>query len=342
MKIRFAHPDSLASPNQRFGWISGLLALAACVLPGTVFAIQNIQEPQSSGSTQQLGNSTPVFSAQDQTNSSGKIIKTDRQWREQLTDQEYYVTRKQGTELAYSGMYWNQKKDGIYTCKCCGQQLFDSTTKYNSGTGWPSYYQPLKKEVVTNIVDNSGGARRIEVTCSRCDAHLGHVFRDGPQPTGLRYCMNSISLNFVPASELPEKIKTPIEIVEPGFESPNALAEALKIAVNENSSKKYLQCACLERLPEVAMKRLEATDFFTLRNQVSDVTVSPSKGISPDVEGHEYNVNYVGNIQLKFSNDARPLVFPYGVFDGRYYLAVMVEKGSIPSDPELKAAPLSK
>ena len=124
------------------------------------------------------------------------IEKTEAQWREQLTPEQYHVTREAGTERAFSGKYWDCHEDGIYACVCCGAELFDAETKFDSGTGWPSFYQPLKPENVGEKEDNSFWMRRVEVVCSICDAHLGHVFPDGPPPTGLRYCMNSASLDL--------------------------------------------------------------------------------------------------------------------------------------------------
>ena len=124
------------------------------------------------------------------------LMNSDKKWKNQLTDEEYRVTRQCGTEPPFSGKYYNHKEDGIYRCVCCDARLFSSSTKYDSGSGWPSFYDAVDKGAIKEIEDNSLGMKRIEIKCSKCDSHLGHVFPDGPNPTGMRYCVNSLSLDF--------------------------------------------------------------------------------------------------------------------------------------------------
>lgn len=127
---------------------------------------------------------------------SDSQLKDDAYWREKLSPEEFHVCRNKGTERAFTGEYWDTKEEGVYLCRCCGEALFSSATKYDSGSGWPSFYAPVESDKIEEATDASLAMRRTEILCSRCGAHLGHVFPDGPQPTGLRYCVNSLSLRL--------------------------------------------------------------------------------------------------------------------------------------------------
>ena len=126
----------------------------------------------------------------------GKLNKSEREWQRELSAEEYRITRQKGTEPAFTGQYWNSKLDGTYTCRCCGTPLFASNSKYDSGSGWPSFFRPIDANAIAEHRDMSHGMVRTEIVCHHCDAHLGHVFEDGPEPTGLRYCVNSASLQL--------------------------------------------------------------------------------------------------------------------------------------------------
>jgi peptide-methionine (R)-S-oxide reductase len=140
--------------------------------------------------------SFPLLAQQSTNQKQFEVVKTDAEWKKQLSPEAYTVLRKKGTERAFSGALWDNHETGIYYCAGCGNELFSSAHKFESGTGWPSFYKPITKGKVIDVVDNSYGMVRTEVICARCGGHLGHVFEDGPDPTGLRYCMNSVALTF--------------------------------------------------------------------------------------------------------------------------------------------------
>jgi peptide-methionine (R)-S-oxide reductase len=178
-------------------------AIVLAAFPPLIYALTAMgypQEPRSrTRTTPKPALDSKRTKADDPTAPSGKVIKSDAEWRKQLTPAQYMVTRRKATEPAFSGRYAVGHFKGIFTCVCCGADLFSSTHKYNSGTGWPSFYRPLRADVLEQEMDYSAVETRVEVMCARCGAHLGHVFADGPPPTGLRFCINSVAL----------KLKTP-------------------------------------------------------------------------------------------------------------------------------------
>jgi len=181
-----------------------LFCLALAMI--TLFSCNQAQENGTDNNTE---NTNIESSGRQFIGLDGEILsavsKSPEEWEQQLDSQAYYVLREAGTERAFSGKYWDNKKEGVYTCAGCGLPLFSSETKFRSGTGWPSFYEPIRAEHIIEKSDNSLGMTRVEILCARCNGHQGHVFRDGPEPTGLRYCINSVSLEFEEGAEFDDQ-----------------------------------------------------------------------------------------------------------------------------------------
>ena len=269
------------------------------------------------------------FSPNASSQEGEQVNRTDAEWRRILTPIQFEVTRQKGTEQPFTGKYWKSEKDGLYTCVCCGQELFDSRAKFKSGTGWPSYFQPISKNAVRNVIDASHGMLRTEVTCRRCNAHLGHVFDDGPAPTGLRFCMNSAALKLVGRN--PESGKQGIEKKKTyGASSPQELLAKIKSAVRDKSKMNFLTCTCWDRLTKKTQQDLLESELMFLQRALKSARIVSDE--KPDsIEGFEYNVPELGFIELVYEGNEKPVRMPFGKFGDRFYLATLVKQGRFPT-----------
>lgn len=251
--------------------------------------------------------------------SEEKIVKSRVQWQRELTAEQFDITRNKGTEPPFANRYWNHKQDGVYRCVCCDHELFDSKSKFESGTGWPSFYRPVREEAVAKVADYSQGMVRVEVVCRRCDAHLGHVFDDVPANKGLRYCMNSAALKFENRES------------DYGAKSVDELVQRIKSAAKQKSREAFLKCTCWNRLSGTTRRNLNRTTPTFMKRELQSVDVIAADEVAV-IEGFAYNVEFLGYLALKYEGLEDPVQIPFGTYKGRYYLASLVRSDELPSE----------